>query len=587
MGDDLVEWLKAARALHAKSVVVDSHCDTTQRIMQPGWDFSTLHTDGHVDIQRLRAGGVSAVVMAVYAPGPLAPGEGAKAAGLQLDAIVSAVKRNADFVLAARTAEDVRRAKELGRIAVLMGIEGGYLIDDSLEVLREYHRRGAVYLTLTHAFHTSWADSSGVHESLSPLHGGLTEFGRDVVRELNRLGMMVDVSHVSDDTFWNVIEVSNAPVIASHSSCRAVSPHRRNLSDEMIQAIAKTGGVVQINFAAAFVDPTFPPIDPKVIKYWSTRGGFEASPYAQHITPLSVLADHFDHAIELVGPDHLGIGTDFDGVSAVPQGMEDCSKLPYLTAELLRRGHREDDLAKVLGENFLRVMEKCPSVASLRTNDLTLTPAPLPARDRGYQTGLYKQRLQEFRLILASASPRRAQLLQDFGLSFEIMPAPEDEPPVPNQHDNAELWAERVSLQKAQSVGRQVQEGLILAGDTIATIGHRVIGKPADRGHAEEILRELAGTTHQVITALALLDAQTGKSMVRHDVTRVRMRQLSDSEIEEYLDSGEWEGKAGAYGIQDRGDKFVEHIEGSFTNVVGLPVELLEQMLTEWFAPTS
>ena len=207
------------------------------------------------------------------------------------------------LMVAARSAGDVRRAKEQGKIAVLIGIEGGYLIDDSLEVLREYHRRGAVYLTLTHAFHTSWADSSGVHESLSPRHHGLTDFGREVVRELNGLGMMVDVSHVSDETFWDVVETSAAPVIASHSSCRAVSSHRRNLTDEMIQAIAKSGGVVQINFAAAFVDPTFPPIDPKVVQYWSTRGGFEASPYARHVTPLSVLADHFDHAMKLPGAD--------------------------------------------------------------------------------------------------------------------------------------------------------------------------------------------------------------------------------------------------------------------------------------------
>ncbi len=581
---ELVEWIEAARALHTKSVVVDSHCDTTLRLMQPGWDFSVRHDVGHVDIPRLQTGGVGAVVLAVYAPGPMAAGEGSRTARAQLDTIDSAVSKNDEFLFAARTTGDVRRAKELGRIAILIGIEGGYLIDDSLEILREFHRRGAVYLTLTHAFHTSWADSSGVHESLSPLHGGLTEFGHEVVRELNRLGMMVDVSHVSDDTFWDVIETSTSPVIASHSSCRAVSPHRRNLSDSLIKAIAKAGGVVQINFAAAFVDPTFPPIDLKVLKYWSTRGGFEASPYARHVSPLSVLADHFDHAIALVGPDHVGIGTDFDGVSAVPQGMEDCSKLPHLTAELLRRGHSENDLVKVLGANILRVMEKCQAVAQHKTGDFTLTPALFPARERGEHS---KKRLKDSRFILASASPRRAQLLQNLGLTFEIIPAPDDEPPVPNQHDHAAHWAEQISLQKAQSVARRAKIGLVLAGDTIATIGNRVIGKPSDREHAGQILRALAGTTHQVITALTLLDAQLGRFMVRHEVTQVRMRQLSDSEIEEYLVSGEWKGKAGAYGIQDCGDKFVERIEGSFTNVVGMPVELLERMLAEWFAEKS
>lgn len=567
MTNDAANWVETARALHAKSVVLDSHCDTTMRLMKPDWDISALHDDGHVDIPRLHAGGISAVVLAVYAQGPLAREEGPRTARTQLETIDRMVKQNDRWLAAARNANEVHRAKAMGRIAIVIGIEGGYLIDDSIEVLREFHRRGAVYLTLTHAFHTAWADSSGVHESLLPLHGGLTDFGREVIRELNRLGLMVDVSHVSDDTFWDVIETATAPVIASHSSCRAVSPHRRNLSDEMIKAIAKTGGVVQINFAAAFVDPTFPPIDPGVLEFWSTRGGFKASPYARHVTPLSVLADHFDHAITLVGPDHVGIGSDFDGVGALPRGMEDCSKLPFLTAELLRRGHREDDLAKVLGNNFLRVLEKCQALAHDKTS-----------ANRGD-----KKTLPITRLILASASPRRAQLLRESGWSFEITPAIDQEPPVPDEHDEPAHWAQRMSLQKAQCVARQARTGLILAGDTIAAMGNRVIGKPADRAHAEKILRALMGTTHQVITALALLDAASGRSLVRHDVTMVQMRQLSDAELEEYLDSGEWEGKAGAYGIQDRGDKFVERIEGSFTNVVGLPVELLDRMLTEWF----
>ena len=561
-------WLEAARALHAKTIVVDSHCDTTIRLMQPEWDFSVHHVDGHVDIPRLQRGGVGAVVLAVYAPGPMPEGQGPKAARAQLNVIERTVSRNHEFVMPARTTDDVRRAKNENQIAILIGIEGGYLIDESLDVLGEFHQRGAIYLTLTHSFHTSWADSSGVHQSLSPLHGGLTGFGRDVVRELNRLGMMVDVSHVSDETFWDVIKASTSPVIASHSSCRAVSPHRRNVSDEMMKAIAKTGGVVQINFAAAFVDPAFPPIDMKVLEYWSTRGGFAASPYSRHETPLSVLVDHFDHAIQVVGYDHVGIGSDFDGVGALPRGMEDCSKLPHLTAELLRRGHREEDLSKVLGANFLRVLAECQRLAQRSPS----------------AHGLHEKSLHKCRLILGSASPRRAQLLREFGIEFDIKPAPDEEPPVPPQHENPAKWAEQISLMKAKSVARHIQSGLILAGDTIATLGSRVIGKPVDRQDARKILGSLAGTTHHVITALALLDGASDRSMVRHDITRVHMRPLSDLEIDEYLDSGEWEGKAGAYGIQDRGDKFVERIEGSFTNVVGLPVELLKRMLTEWFA---
>lgn len=560
-------FLEAARRLHAESIVLDSHCDTTIRLMQPAWDFAIRHEDGHLDIPRLREGGVSALVLAVYAPGPMQPGEGPAAARRQIEVIHQTTETFPRDLLLARTARDIRDAKSQGKIAVLIGIEGGYLIDDSLDILREFHQHGAIYMTLTHAFHTSWADSSGVHEDLQPLHGGLTGFGREVVREMNRLGLMVDISHVSDATFRDVIETSAAPVFASHSSSRSVSPHRRNLTDDMMRAIASTGGVVQINFAAAFVDPTFPPIDPSVLEQWATRGGFAASPYSQHATPLSILADHFEHVISVVGYDHVGIGSDFDGVGALPRGMEDCSKLPYLTAALLCRGHKESDLRLVLGENFLRVLEKCQAMAQGKSEFLVPGSIRLnPGRP----------------FILASASPRRAEILREQGFAFEVFPAVDQEPPVPDAHQEPAGWAGEVALHKARSVARRVRRGLILAGDTIAVLGDRVIGKPADRAHAGHILRSLMGTRHQVITALALLDAESGRSMFRHEVTHVYMRRLSDAELEEYLDSKEWEGKAGAYGIQDCGDKFVERIEGSFTNVVGLPVELLGQMLEEW-----
>lgn len=588
-------FLDAARNLHRRAIVLDSHCDTTILLMDPSWDFSQRHDTGHVDIPRLREGGVSAVVLAVYAPGPMAPGQGPRAAREQLDALDAAITRHAGSLAPVRTSEEIRQAKAAGKIAIAIGIEGGYLIDDSLDILREYHRRGAIYMTLTHAFHTTWADSSGVHESLAPLHGGLTAFGREVVREMNRLGMMVDVSHVSDDCFWNVLETATAPVIASHSSCRAISSHRRNLTDEMMRAIAATGGVVQINFAAAFVDPTFPPIDPRVLEYWSTRGGFAASPYALHDTPLSILADHFDHAIRLVGYGHVGIGSDFDGVGALPRGMEDCSRLPHLTAELLRRGHREDDLLLVLGQNFLRVLKACQkpplglgrrsAVAGEDRGEGRLIAAVSPLNDSNIVKSFarrHEQLLRGCRLILASASPRRALILRDLGVIFDVSPAREEEPPVPDSHTAPEKWAEEISLMKARDVAGQVGHGLILAGDTVAAIADQIIGKPADRAHARQILETLMGTDHRVITALTLLDARTGQYKSCHDVTLVRMRTLSAEELDEYLDSGQWQGKAGAYGIQDHDDPFVESIQGSFTNVVGLPVELLDQMLDNW-----
>lgn len=360
IGDD---YLRRARWLHDDAIVIDTHCDTTQRLLRADWDFSVRHDDGHVDIPRLREGGVGGVFLAVYASGPVEAGAGVAAARTQIERLHQTVRRYDASLAFARTADELRRAKSDGKIAVLIGIEGGHLLEDSLDVLREFQEHGAVYLTLTHAFHTHWADSSGVHEELPPLHGGLTNFGRDVVRELNRLGMMVDVSHVSDDTFWDVMETSSAPIIASHSSCRAVSPHRRNLSDEMIRAVTQTGGVVQINFHAGFVDPTFPSIDPQIIHEWWGSDPADRRPLTDHRTPLAVLIDHFEHAIQVVGTDHVGIGSDFDGVPALPAGMEDCSKLPYLTAALLQRGYSEAELTKVLGENVLRVMEQCQKVS--------------------------------------------------------------------------------------------------------------------------------------------------------------------------------------------------------------------------------
>ena len=356
------DFLSRARKLHRRALVVDTHCDTTQRLADPDFDLALRHDDGHVDLPRMREGGIDAMFFAVYAPGPVQPGAGVRVALEQITRIQSAVQRHADTFTLARTADEVRAAKKSKRIALLVAIEGGYLIEDSLDNLREFRDRGATYLTLTHSFHTSWADSSGVHETLAPLHGGLTAFGRDVVRELNRLGMMVDISHASDDTFWDVLKVSTAPIIATHSSCRSVSPHRRNLSDDMIRAVADCDGVVQINFAAAFIDANHPPIDRDAILRWIADGGVTKKPLTDHVTPLSVLVDHFDRALQLVGPDHVGIGTDFDGVPSLPADMTDCSMLPNLTAALMQRGYSDGDLSKVLGENVLRVMDACAQI---------------------------------------------------------------------------------------------------------------------------------------------------------------------------------------------------------------------------------
>lgn len=356
-------YLNKAREMHQRCLVVDTHCDTTRRLLNPEWDFTKRDAYGHLDIPRMVEGGVGALFLAVYAPKLIEAGDGIAAARKQIACIQNTATKYHDHLALALSANDIRKAKSDKKIAILIAIEGGYLIEDSLDILREYRNAGATYMTLTHSFHTTWADSAGVHEDLEPLHGGLTDFGKDVIRELNRIGMMVDVSHASDETFWDVVETTQAPIIATHSSCRAISPHRRNLSDKMIKTIAESGGVVQINFAAAFIDSEAPPLDADVIKQWIADGGVAKKRLTDYVTPLSILVDHFDHALKLVGPEHVGIGTDFDGVPALPADMEDCSMLPNLTACLLERGHMESDLEKMLGENVLRVMDACDQMA--------------------------------------------------------------------------------------------------------------------------------------------------------------------------------------------------------------------------------
>lgn len=358
------DMLPRARALHEQCVVIDTHVDTTQRLAYDDYHFDRKDTCGHVDLPRLREGGISALVMAVYAPKPEAPGEGVRVAREQIARIHALVESLPNDVTLARTAEDVRTARKSGKLAILIGIEGGYLIEESLDVLREFREAGAIYMTLTHAFHTTWADSSGVAEDIAPLHGGLTQKGREIVGEMERLGMMIDISHVSDDTTRDVLEVTAGPIIASHSSCKAISPHRRNLSDEMLTRIAERDGVCQVNFVANFIDPDQPWFDSAERDKYRERGGMKLVQMSERVTPLSIATDHVDHAMRVMGAKHVGYGSDFDGAPIFPENLADCSQLPNLTASLLARGHSEDDVSGVLGENFLRVMETVQSRAS-------------------------------------------------------------------------------------------------------------------------------------------------------------------------------------------------------------------------------
>jgi membrane dipeptidase len=275
------------------------------------------------------------------------------------------------------TANDVRRARAAGKLGLLIAVEGGHMINDSLATLRDYARLGARSMTLTHFINASWADSS---ES-TPEHNGLTDFGKEVVREMNRLGMIVDVSHVSDKTFYDALEVSQAPMFASHSSTRAVASHARNMTDDMIKALAAKGGIIQINFHAGYLDEAFiqatRKLQPEVAalrkeleaKYpgqenAGKRAGELSAFRAARLPKVSWMriVDHIDHAVKLVGADHVGLGSDFDG-APMPEGMEDASHYERITEELLRRGYSEADLKKILGGNTLRLLEEVEAVS--------------------------------------------------------------------------------------------------------------------------------------------------------------------------------------------------------------------------------
>jgi membrane dipeptidase len=280
----------------------------------------------------------------------------------------------------ARTADDVRRAHAQGKIAALMGVEGGHMIGNDIRIVRIFADLGVRYMTLSHFYNTEWSDSS----TDKPAHNGLTDFGKDVVREMNRQGIVVDISHVSDKTFYDALEVSKAPLLASHSSCRALCNHVRDMSDDMIKALAAKGGVIQINYEKSFIDQAYKDAYDKeaggVVEHMSevTKScnndegciSRELAKVQQKLTAEGKLPhvsweriiDHIDHAVKLVGAEHVGLGSDFDGAD-MPDGMEDCSKLPKITEALLRKGYSDGDIRKILGENTLRVMEQAERVS--------------------------------------------------------------------------------------------------------------------------------------------------------------------------------------------------------------------------------
>lgn len=389
-GKDAELWEKAQK-LHKGAIVIDTHNDVTTPILDDGFDLGENgivngHIKTHTDIARLKAGGIGAQFFAIYVDKDFVgkkPSDGggpARRALDMIDVVYEQVRKHPQDLEMAYTADDVRRIHKAGRIAALMGIEGGHAIEDSLHALRNFYRLGVRYMTLTHTNTNDWADSEADLKRPGVKHwGGLNDLGKQIVLEMNRLGMMVDISHVADDTMTAVFATTKAPVIASHSSARALANHTRNLTDDELRSVQKNGGVVMVNFYDGFIDPKkaevtfqarakeedlkqqFPGDAQRVadeMKKWRSQYKFDK-------TPLSVLIDHIDHIVKVAGIDHVGLGADLDGIplDAAPVGIDDVSRYPLISFELLKRGYSEADVKKVLGENILRVMEGCEKAA--------------------------------------------------------------------------------------------------------------------------------------------------------------------------------------------------------------------------------
>ena len=380
-------WQRALQ-IHRRAIVIDTHNDVTTPMTNDDFDLSgTPPTPYRTTIARMKEGGLTGEFFSLYIrPWYVENGGSTRRTLDMIDSVYRAVERHPNDLMIATSVADIRRAKRLGKIAALMGIEGGHAIEDSLPALREFYRLGVRYMTLTWNNTNNWADAGRGEKK----HNGLSEFGKEVVREMNRLGMLVDVSHVSDDTMSDALDVSKAPIIASHSSARALSDVSRNIPDDLLKRIARNGGVVCVNFYTVFVDTkTVSPqsaerderlkaqqaaIDEKYKNDPERRAEESDKLEAAHPLPplpISKLIDHIDHIVKVAGIDHVGIGADFDGANDMPEGAKDVSMLPNITYELLKRGYSERDIRKILGENFLRAFAEAERVSRTMTKSIS------------------------------------------------------------------------------------------------------------------------------------------------------------------------------------------------------------------------
>jgi membrane dipeptidase len=369
-----------ARKLHFSSIVVDTHDDTTQRFLDPQFDIAARDFAGSIDIPRMREGNLGAIFFSIWIPSKITGNDAVNRALAQIAAVQAQVRAHPKDLALATTAAEVRATHKQGKITALMGVEGGHMINSDLDELRTFAGLGVCYMTLTHSGNDEWADSA----TDKPAHNGLTDFGKDVVREMNRLGVIVDISHVSDKTFYDALEISKAPLIASHSSCRAICDAPRNMTDQMMRDLAAKGGVVHINYHVGFLSQEFrdaektnPEINKSIGEEVQKRCGDDEACQllegdrltrqyvAQGKLPRvewTKIIEHIDHAVKVAGAGHVGLGSDFDGAN-MPYGMEDASMLPKITEALLRKGYSEDDIRKILGENTLRVMAEVERVS--------------------------------------------------------------------------------------------------------------------------------------------------------------------------------------------------------------------------------
>lgn len=366
--------------VHRRAIIIDGHCDTPYRMFRHNVHLDEHDPEAQADLRSLRESGITASFFASYVP-PAYANRGAAAFARKLIHLIrEEAARIPDVLTFCDDSAGIRAAKRDGKLALMIGVEGGHAIEDSLDILRELYDLGARYMTLTHVNTNNWCDSSGD----APRHGGLTDFGRDVVRTMNDLGMIVDISHVSDDAYRAVIETTRVPVVATHSSCRAICRHPRNMTDDMLRELARNGGVCMINFFSAFISDTVAQVIMKAQKRpkkdSNGLGGTEEMPddrtdWSSYVewfqslgsptATLDEVADHIFHAANVAGIDHVGIGSDFDGVPSLPTGLQTAAGLPALTARLLERGMSEGDVEKVLGGNFMRVFEQIETARTM------------------------------------------------------------------------------------------------------------------------------------------------------------------------------------------------------------------------------